>query len=868
MAATLLTTDQVLDVLRKSRLVDEKRLSAFLEASSTTLSTNSRDLGQQLVRGGLLTPWQATQLLAGKWKGFFLAHEKYKLMERLGAGGMGQVFLCEHIRMKRLVALKVLPTDKLKDPSALERFDREARAAAALDHPNIARAHDIDTDGKLHFLVMEFVDGSSLQDVIKKHGPLDVVRACHYMRDAAEGLQHAHNAGWVHRDIKPGNLVLGRDGTVKILDMGLARLFSDDSDNLTKRYEKNAVLGTADYLAPEQATNSSDVDIRADIYSLGATFYFLLTGKPPFDEGTVTQKLIWHQAKPPKPIRELRPDIPKELEAVINKMMAKKPVHRYQEPSALVVALEPWTRQHIEPPADEEMPRLCPALENYNPAGLSMPLSGMGGPASGVRARGRSGPRSALLSRKSLPRPAESAPWYKNKWVAIGGGAAALILLGIGLAFLFKSPKKDDSSVTKGGNTNASNIPPVTIPPPSPPKTNPPLPVTEFSGELPPPAAGRLLVAGSRGDSRADVFPTLTAALAKANAGQTITVMVPQIEEALTINARLAGVHLESGLPNNQMVLWRPPADASADVPLLRLDSAGPAVIKGFNFDGADRLNALVTITGSSAGMRLEDLYLTNAGKRSIVLTGAASASDQPVTIERVRITTLRDYSAPIHHKSTAATRPSAVECIGPGAGGPLNLVVRWCRFEGVFLEAVLLECPVDATIESNRFYTLKTEERSETSSLIKAVSVRNVSTSWHVHVSLVSNTMARFTHLLRIETKEKQMTNEPDFRFVVRSNLILGTPGDSWVFVNGQWSVAVAKPMFEGSGGNVCRPKTVAFAKQLPEAVVPRKYIDFGDLVVTAANDQFLRYSKTGDTAALMIASADGGPVGVPPLD
>src|SRR5947209_5198032 len=268
MAATI-TTDQFLKVLKKSDLVEEKRLQAFLTTAPSNGEEQAapRDLAQRLIRQGLLTQFQVSQLLAGKWKGFFLAGGKYKLMDRLGSGGMGHVFLCEHRRMKRLVALKVLPTDKLKDDaSAVERFEREARAAAALDHPNIVRAHDIDSDGKFHFLVMEYVDGASLQEIIKKHGPLDISRACHCIADAARGLQHAHEAGWVHRDIKPGNLLLDRSGTLKILDMGLARLFSDDTDNLTKRYEKDAVLGTADYLAPEQATHSSDVDVRADIY--------------------------------------------------------------------------------------------------------------------------------------------------------------------------------------------------------------------------------------------------------------------------------------------------------------------------------------------------------------------------------------------------------------------------------------------------------------------------------------------------------------------------------------------------------------------------------------------------------------------------
>ena len=154
---------------------------------------------------------------------------------------------------------------------------------------------------------MEHVDGASLQEIIKKTGPMDVLRACHYIRQAALGLQHAHEtAGLVHRDIKPGNILVDRNGIVKILDMGLARFFHDEEDILTKKYDEN-VLGTADYLAPEQALDSHAVDIRADIYSLGATFYFCLTGRTPFAEGTVAQKLIWHQTRQPKPIRDAAP---------------------------------------------------------------------------------------------------------------------------------------------------------------------------------------------------------------------------------------------------------------------------------------------------------------------------------------------------------------------------------------------------------------------------------------------------------------------------------------------------------------------------------------------------------------------------------
>ena len=275
---------------------------------------------------------------------------------------MGQVFLCEHKLMRRKVAVKVLPTAKAEDPSSLERFYREARAVAALDHPNIVRAYDIDQDDNLHFLVMEYVDGASFQDIIKKHGKMDVTRACHYMYWSAIGLQHAHEEGLIHRDIKPGNILIDRTGTVKILDMGLARFFNDDEDLLTKKYDEN-VLGTADYLAPEQAIDSHSVDGRADIYSLGATFYFLLVGHQPFMEGTVAQKLLWHQNRTPKSIKEVRSDVPDAVIAIILKMMAKNRQDRYQTPAELAEALAPFVQTPIDPPPEKEMPTLSAAAQ-------------------------------------------------------------------------------------------------------------------------------------------------------------------------------------------------------------------------------------------------------------------------------------------------------------------------------------------------------------------------------------------------------------------------------------------------------------------------------------------------------------------------
>src|SRR5262249_45575838 len=290
--------------------------------------------------------------------------------------------LCEHKLMRRRVAVKVLPTAKAADPSSLERFYREARAVAALDHPNIVHAYDIDQDDTLHFLVMEFVDGASLQEMIKRTGgPMDVTRAAHYIQQAALGLDHANRASLVHRDIKPGNILVDRTGVVKILDMGLARFFNDDEDNLTKKYDEN-VLGTADYLAPEQALDSHDVDIRADIYSLGGTFYFLLTGRPPFGEGSVAQKLIWHQTKQPKPVRSLRPEVPEGLAAVLDRMMAKDPGRRYQVPGEVAEALEPSTQTPIGPPPEVEMPRFSLAATGGEPTLTSAPTPAPAGPGS------------------------------------------------------------------------------------------------------------------------------------------------------------------------------------------------------------------------------------------------------------------------------------------------------------------------------------------------------------------------------------------------------------------------------------------------------------------------------------------------------
>ena len=345
------TVAELLDLIRKSKLIAPAKLDAYLTTRPGPYHTPAA-LAYRLQADGLLTHFHTEQLLKGKHRGFFLG--KYKVLDRIGLGGMGQVFLAEHVSMRRRAALKVMPPDRTENEFARERFYREARAAGQLDHPNLVRAFDVDQDGNVIFLVMEFVDGVSFQDLVVRHGALDPARAAHYLWQAAAGLGYLAGSGMIHRDIKPANILVDRNGVVKILDLGLVRS-ETESDELT-RGEGVKILGTADYLAPEQALDCSRVDARADIYSLGATGYFLLTGKTPFEGGQVAQKLIAHQVRAVKPPHEVRPGIPPDLSAVLLRMLAKKPDERFQTAAEVQAALEPWAATTPPPPTEQEIP--------------------------------------------------------------------------------------------------------------------------------------------------------------------------------------------------------------------------------------------------------------------------------------------------------------------------------------------------------------------------------------------------------------------------------------------------------------------------------------------------------------------------------
>jgi serine/threonine protein kinase len=360
-----ITVEDLLKLIRQSGVIDGTALARFLEHRSFEQPAKARDVADEMVRKGVLTNFQAEQLLQGKWRGFTIG--RYKYLERIGIGGMGQVFLCEHLHTRRRVAIKVLPPAKAEQPAALGRFYREARAAAALQHPNVVRIHDISQDGEFHFIVMDYIAGPNLLDLVKRFGPLDIGRAASYVHQVAGALDYAFRSGIIHRDVKPGNVMIDGKGVAHLLDLGLARFLNDHADQLTLKYDDKIVLGTADYVAPEQIENSHAVDTRADIYALGSTFYFLLAGHPPFPTGTVSQKLLWHRTKDPTLISDVRPDVPPGLASILSRMMARDPKERYQTPAQVMSDLEHWVPDPVPLPRSEEMPRLSVAATATQP---------------------------------------------------------------------------------------------------------------------------------------------------------------------------------------------------------------------------------------------------------------------------------------------------------------------------------------------------------------------------------------------------------------------------------------------------------------------------------------------------------------------
>ncbi len=329
--------DAFLENLHRSRALTAEQWDKF-NRQLAGRDLKPERLAEELVKKGWLSKFQADEVLAGRAAGLVLG--SYVLLDRLGSGGMGEVYLARHQMMKRTVALKVLRSGG--GGQAILRFHKEIEAAAALSHPHIVTAHDAGRVGDGFFFAMEHLRGANLQAVVRRQGALPVASACSLVRQAALGLQHAFEKGLVHRDVKPANIFVQEGGlTAKVLDLGLVRASGAEPGGRALT-QLGGVVGTPDYMAPEQVVNSSAVDTRADVYALGCTLYFALSGKPPFPGGSLAEKMDRHLREEPAAIRGLRPEVPEGLAAVLRRAIAKKPEARYQTPGELARALEPF----------------------------------------------------------------------------------------------------------------------------------------------------------------------------------------------------------------------------------------------------------------------------------------------------------------------------------------------------------------------------------------------------------------------------------------------------------------------------------------------------------------------------------------------
>jgi WD40 repeat protein/serine/threonine protein kinase len=398
---------------------------------------NPQALGRELVRRGWLTPFQVNQLIQGRGGSLLLG--SYVLLEKLGEGGMGAVYKARNWKLGRIVALKVIRKERLNNETIIRRFRREIEAAAQLSHPNIAHAYDADEVAGTHFFVMEYVEGRDLAKVVKERGPLPIAEACEYTRQAALGLQHAHERGLVHRDIKPSNLLLsavkGERTTIKLLDMGLARLERTTSEQSTTLTQEGAVMGTPDYIAPEQARDSHHADIRADLYSLGCTLYFLLTGKPPFPGGSLSEKLLKHQLREPQLVEEVRPEVPPGVAQLVRKLMAKRPEQRYQTPAELAEALETVHQSRTKRTATSDVTKVTEKDNAFTDIDL---------PAGETLAAGATSP--------------DHPPSRRRRWpfVVLGiGGVAVLGAIVLALVLGRRSPSDDGDTKQTGPKLTA-----------------------------------------------------------------------------------------------------------------------------------------------------------------------------------------------------------------------------------------------------------------------------------------------------------------------------------------------------------------------------------------------------------------------------
>jgi serine/threonine protein kinase len=336
-----LSREEFLQNLRDTGLFSAREIDTYLGPQAELEDADGDSVAQALIAAGKLTPFQAAAVRERQFEKLVIGN--YQVLERLGAGGMGTVYKARHRRMKRVVAIKVLTRSASLSDEFVQRFQREVEAVARLSHPNIVMAHDADEAEAGHFLVMEFVNGRDLATEVQSRGPLPVVEAVDCIRQAARALEYAHGQGIIHRDVKPANLLREVSGVVKVADLGLARINNpcgQPAENASALTQAGTIMGTVDFMSPEQAFGSTNIDHRTDIYSLGCTLYFLLLGRPPYQDPSMMAILLMHREAPIPSLCEARKDVPADLDRIFRRMTAKKPAERFDSLTEVIRALE------------------------------------------------------------------------------------------------------------------------------------------------------------------------------------------------------------------------------------------------------------------------------------------------------------------------------------------------------------------------------------------------------------------------------------------------------------------------------------------------------------------------------------------------
>lgn len=421
----------------RSGLCDREQLQSYIQSLPTSQSGSPEALAKHLIQLGKLTPFQAKKLLDGAALGLLLG--PYQILSPIGKGGMGTVYLARDSRNQQLLALKVLPPKRARqEDRLLARFLREMELCQRVAHPHLTRTYNVGVYQNVNYIAMEYIPGQTLYRLVTDQGPLTVPRAARLFAEVALGLNHAHSQGLIHRDLKPSNIMITPHDHAKVLDLGLALVQNEMPSDRAIIGGQGYVVGTMDYIAPEQVADASKVDPRSDLYGLGCVLYFALTGQPPFPGGTSVQKMTRHQNEEPIPVTDLNPTVPVAFSGVVRKMMAKRPERRYPTAAALREELLAWAPrepvQALDRPDDPEYQRAVSALKAAEVSCEQLWEAIVGPPRNPGK---MTGPQTMSLIKMLFPSGEKDLPFWLDYLVPVGlGGALLLALWTIGLKML------------------------------------------------------------------------------------------------------------------------------------------------------------------------------------------------------------------------------------------------------------------------------------------------------------------------------------------------------------------------------------------------------------------------------------------------